>query len=634
MWIMARYYDGPPAKSAQGAVDYVGGHLQDSKEVGPFSRVKGYLSREGLIEPVIDPDPWSKVGWDGIGLPPPRLLRNLCQGCDIDGSKITRQQVLFRTPREIVISLPCELSEATKDDPESAHALLQVAALANLESLEEGCTRGRSGKGRKAQPDWVEAKPLVLNYLHAENRAKEPDLHLHGYIFPVALAEDGFRAFDNGLHVARLSKEGGARDRITQAVVQAAAERGYIVEIEPGRADGEGAQGARVVCPDGRVIERGSVFRERRAEILAAQEIKRELGQAPLTHRELELVRRESGKIPSSIKGVKRRDRLEKKLRAFGLLDGEGRIQEANELEKALQEVEAGMAVAQVSLQELGAMSHAQEAADLTMDRRIGLTAHVPAIIPDTDQARIRWTTSYDQVLELVAANPEGLGTAGLDKKTRDNLSKLKRAGILAGEKQDGLMRYTLAPAGLARLKTGRRDQAQTFKIVEGMVAAAVERTVSPDRVRGRLESAGIKVVPEAGRFEIGAAGRTVTDPELMAKTAIQTETPSAPDRAWWRRLWDMRRELPEILRRAILSPAEWARRWSHAAGKEDADLARHQDQVRRGKLAARTAAEAAEAERKKKEMEAATIPGAHRTHPNSPTASTPSKEIGHGIRK
>lgn len=95
-----------------------------------------------------------------------------------------------------------------------------------------------------------------------------------------------------------------------------------------------------------------------------------------------------------------------------------------------------------------------------------------------------------------------------------------------------------------------------------------------------------------------------------------------------------MRRELPEILRRAILSPAEWARRWSHAAGKEDADLARHQDQVRRGKLAARTAAEAAEAERKKKEMEAATIPGAHRTHPNSPTASTPSKEIGHGIRK
>ena len=71
MWIMARYYDGPPAKSAQGAVDYVGGHLQDSKEVGPFSRVKGYLSREGLIEPVIDLVPWAKVGWDGIGLPLP-----------------------------------------------------------------------------------------------------------------------------------------------------------------------------------------------------------------------------------------------------------------------------------------------------------------------------------------------------------------------------------------------------------------------------------------------------------------------------------------------------------------------------------------------------------------------------------
>ncbi len=566
MWIMARYYDGPPAKSPQGAVDYVGGHLEDSKEVGALCKVKGYLSREGLIEPVIDPEPWRRVGWDGLGLPPPRLLRNLCQGCDIDGNKITRQQVLFRAPREIVISLPCELSEALQDDPESAHAVLQAAAMANLETLEEGCTRGRSGKGRTVQPDWVPAKPLALNYLHAQNRSGEPDLHLHVYIFPVVLAKDDFRAFDNGLHIARFSQPGGARDRVTQAVVRASADRGYIVEIEPSTAIGNEHNGARVVCPDGRVIERGSVYRHRRAEILAAQEMRRELGLTPLTHREVERVRRETGEIPSALKGIRRKELLEAKLRGLGALDPLGRIMEGPALTTALQVMEEGMAAAQVSLQDLKRLPHSKEAVTIVMKRRMALGKAEPEVMPDNFQARIRWIAAYDQALTMVASAPDGLRTDNLSKKVRDDLSKLKRAGILLGGKVHGRMVYTLSPEGEARFHRGQKDQYEAVQAVNYLVGHAMTGAPSPARVRGRLESIGIQVSPSVGAFQIGTIGRVVVSPDLMRETGIQLETPAEADRPWWQRWWDRRHDLPDLLKQAILTPAEWTARWSIAA--------------------------------------------------------------------
>ena len=597
MWIMARYYDGPPAKSPQGAVDYVGGHLEDSKEVGALSRVKGYLSREGLIEPVIDPEPWRRVGWDGLGLPPPRLLRNLCQGCDIDGNKVTRQQVLFRAPREIVISLPCELSEALQDDPESAHAVLHAAAWANLETLEEGCTRGRSGKGRKVQPDWVPAKPLALNYIHAQNRSGEPDLHLHVYIFPVVMARDDCRAFDNGQHIARLSKLGGARDRVTQAVVRASADRGYTVEIEPSTAKGNEHNGARVVCPDGRVIERGSVYRHRRAEILAAQEMRRELGLTPLTHREVERVRRETGEIPSALKGIRRKELLEAKLRGLGALDREGRILKGRDLLAALQVMEEGMAAAQVSLQGLKRMPHSKEAVTIVMNRRVALGKAEPEVMPDNFQARIRWIAAYDQALAMVATAPAGLRTDNLSKKVRDDLSKLKRAGILLGRKVNGRIVYTLSTEGETCLHQGQKDQNGAVQAVNLLVGHAMAGVATPALVRGRLESIGIQVSPSDGAFQIGTIGRVVVAPDLMRETGIQPDTPAEADRAWWQRWWDRRHDLPELLKQAILTPAEWTARWSTAAAAAAATVVRGQMAKAKQRMKDLTAGESAASE-------------------------------------
>lgn len=578
MWVQARVNDGVKASSPQGVADYVGVHLADSEELGELPRVHGYLDRDGRVEPIVDVDLWRRVGWDGQGLPPERLVKAVTMGCDIEGRKLSRQRSLYQAPDETVISLPSELSEALRDDPETAHELLRVALRENLAAWEEACVRRRSGQGRKTSPGWASARPLALNYCHAENRAGEVSYHAHSMVFGLALSEDGrWQSVDNRRYVTQLSKPGGARDRMTRAIIEEAARRGYQVELVAGPASAAPglAQGARVVCPDGRVIERGSVGRTRRAEILAAQELRRELGLAPLTHREVELVRRSSGQIPAEVKGPARKEVFAAKLRALGLLDGEGCILPPEHQVAGLQTMEAGMADAQVSLADLPTLPHAREAAELVKTRRKDLVAQVPEIVPSTDAARIRWTTAYDQVLDLVAASPDGLRTDGLDKKVRDDLSKLKRAGILTGEKVAGRMVYQMTELGQARLDQGRKDQAQVERIVERLVPQAIEGADSPTQVRGRLLSLGLKVRPDQDRIEMGSVGRVLKSPELIAATGIQVDTPAAPDRAWWQRWWDRRHDLPDLLRQAIFRPEEWARRWEQAAATALGDLVR-----------------------------------------------------------
>lgn len=579
---LIRYYDGEGPASAQGVVNYVGTHLQSPQEAGSLGMVRGYLTKEGKVEPLVHSATWQLVGWDGVGLPPARLIRNLCKGRDLRGHQLTRARNLFRAPKELLITLPSELSEAMKDDPVAAYETTCRAIEVAVESVTESAVRKRSGKSPKDPSDWAPAQILFLAYPHAMNRAEEAELHGHIYIFPPALAEDGqWRTFENYGHIALLSKSGGGRQRVTEAVIAEAARWGYKVEIVPGKAAGAGAQGARVTCPDGRIIERGSVLRTRRPEILAAQEMVRECGAPPLTRQQVELVRRETGRFPAELKGIKRQDLLKKKLRALGFLDPDGRVLPSAKLIAAYQAMETGMATAQVSLTDLPEMPHAQAAAEIIKSRRKTLAVQVPELTLNTNQARIRWTATYDRVLELVAAAPEGLTTDGLDKPTRDNLSKLKRAGVLLGEKVDKRMVYTLGPAGVARLARGRAEQVEAEALVTDIAGQAIQGAHSPGQIRGRLEMLGILANPALERFELGAIGRVVEAPTLMTRTGIRPETKPIPDIPWWERWWRQSQRLPELLRRAILHPAEVMQRWSKEWGQKAAKAVQAQAKVR-----------------------------------------------------
>ena len=378
--------------------------------------------------------------------------------------------------------------------------------------------------------------------------------------------------YDKTEHVARLSKPGGARERATDALIAIAARYGYIVELIRGKAEGSGPQGARVTCPDGRVIERGSVKRSRRLEVLAAQEMARECGAAPLTRREIEKVRKMTGRFPAKLKGIKRSDKLRNKLTALGFLDPEGRIHPPVGFTAACQTMEENMAIAQVTLSDLPLLPGASTAAEGIKEKRKALRAQVPGVEPNTNQARIRWTSTYDRVLELVASYPEGLTTDDLDQPTRDNLSKLKRAGILRGVKTHGRMHYTLGPEGEERLARGRQEQAEVETLVARIAHQAMVGSGSPGQVRGRLEMLGIQTNPPLGRFEIGAVGRVVEDPELVASTGIQATTDTLPDHPWWERWWMRFHKLPEVLKRAIMQPLEVMERWSQEVGRMAAE--------------------------------------------------------------
>ena len=564
MDVLMRYHDGEGPKTPQGLVDYLGVHLQASREIGDFKTVDGYLNKEGEVLPLVqNRELWRGVGWSGEGLPPENLIKNLVMGFDLAGNKLNASRALFKPPKELLLTLWCELSEALRHRPDVAHAILCQGLAANTRCLEEEATRQRSGKGRKVEADWARAQVLELDYLHAENRGKEAAYHAHALIFPACLSKAGtWRAFNNLAHISKLSKPGGARDQVTSAMISEAARWGYKVEVARGKSTGAGSQGARVTCPDGHVIERGSIKRNRRAIILACQEMVRELGAPPLTPKQVELVRRETGRFPAEMSGVKLREALEKKLRILGFLDREGRIQEAAVVMAALARMEVGMAVAQVSLQDLPDLPSAGDGAEIIKERRKALVQAVPELSPNTDQARIRWTAAYDEALELVAAHPEGLGTDNLNKHMRDNLSKLKRAGVLAGEKIAGRMLYRLGPNGTERLHSGRREQSEVEAAVTTMVQSAMEDYPSPDLVRGRLEMVGITTNPRQDRFEVGAVGRVLQAPELIEKTGIGVETPVTPDLPWWERWLDQLRQLPQVLKKAIMAPAEVLQRW------------------------------------------------------------------------
>jgi len=463
MDLMIRYHDGPGMGSPTGVVVYFGGHLQETKEAGGLETCSGYLSRDGQVKPEVhNPDLWCEVGWDPAKqeLPPPELLRQLSMGYDLHKNKLTQGRGLFRQPKEALITLPAELSQSLKDHPEVALEILRATVAAHLREAEREAIRVRVGNGIR---EWQEARTLSLAYFHAENRGGEVHFHAHTLTFIPAKAADGtWRSWDNGRNVMRLSKPGGGREKATDAMLGEARRQGLEVDLRRGvaaKAPGM-AQGATVKGLDGQVIEAGSLDRKRRVEILAAQELKQELGGiVPLTPRELEIVRKVSGKLAiQDLSGERRRLALAEKLNAFGMLGPDGRILPKAELAEKLKGYEQKLALAQVQLEDGASLPGAWEkhlaAANLIQAKREQVAKVAgPGVDLEASMktARIRWTKDYARVLGMVQ-EAGGLSTKDLDKRDRDLLSKLKKAGLLEAQKVGGLNEYRITEPGMARL--------------------------------------------------------------------------------------------------------------------------------------------------------------------------------------
>jgi hypothetical protein len=474
MDVMVRYNDGPGMVSPMGVVVYFGGHLQDTKEAGGMAACVGYLSRDGQVKPEVhNPDLWREVGWDPAktDLPPPELLRQLSMGYDLHGTKLTQGQGLFRSPKEALITLPGELSASLKNHPDIALDILRETVQAHLREVEREAVRVRTGGGNR---EWQEARTLSLYYIHAENRGGEVHFHAHTMTFiPAQMPDGSWRSWDNGRNMMRLSKPGGGREKMTDAMLATVRKHGLEIELKRGVASlapGQ-AQGATVKGLDGRTIEAGSLDRKRRVEILAAQELKQELGGiAPLTPRELEIVRKVSGKLAiQDLSGERRRLALAEKLNALGMLGDDGRILPKVELVEKLKVYEQKLALAQVQL-EAGISLPIGEKFRAAAQRVQKVREQVASIAgPELDlgastkAARIRWTKDYQRVLGMVQ-EAGGLSTKDLDKRDRDLLSKLKKSGLLEAQKVGGLNEYRLTESGLARLGEVRVSRSEVVR--------------------------------------------------------------------------------------------------------------------------------------------------------------------------
>jgi len=455
--LFGRFNDGPQPKTPSAVSIYVGGHLAPTLEAGDLAEAPGYLSREGTIIPLVsDPELWAEVGWDAgkHPLPSGKLIENLTQGFDYYGHKLAGRGQ-FRAPKEVVFSLPSELSVALMELPPSRR--LEV-----MQDLHRTWTQERDQVAVRIMKDgdrtWEQAKTLSLGFVHLEDRAGEPSLHFHDYAFPVAKDMNGrWRAYENGKAANDMPK---LRAKLTDAAIASCAKHGIKIDWPRGLAkerDGE-VHGVTVTLPGGRVIEAGSLNRTRRGDVLAAQAIRETLGVPALTPKELELVRRETGKLPIEIKGVKRRDYLVKKLNGLGMLDPEGRILPVAEIEARLPKIAEGLEVAAAKLRQVPMPGSQADPVALVEQKIQDIKTAVPAITQQVEAAqvagRIRWTQDYQRVMDQVAVAGK-LRTDGLTKQDRDLLSKLKKAGLLEGEMIDGRMEYGISELGRLRLSRG-----------------------------------------------------------------------------------------------------------------------------------------------------------------------------------
>lgn len=349
-------------RSSGDVLHYLKTHLMDRTEAGALLSLHAYLDSESHVVPIVlNRDLWEEFGLspDDIQLPG-KLVFNACQGMDIFGAQIAGI-AMYSAPKEFILTLHCETSEAFEPYPEVAWHTLHAMALEAISEMESRATRARIACGEK---EWRHARMLAVLFIHGRNDENEPHFHGHLLVFPIVKEPNlGWRVYDDGESFLSLNSVGGLREKSGEAGRREAAKHGFKISYKVGLASLIEPNGSTVVCPDGQVIEAGTVFRKRSATILAHRRLKEFLCVPALTKREAILVIGNPGFSAWDLPGVSRPAKLEHKLKGLGLLDEDDKILSGQHLVGAIKRVDESMAMAQASLVGMSPVSKVQSKA-------------------------------------------------------------------------------------------------------------------------------------------------------------------------------------------------------------------------------------------------------------------------------
>jgi len=450
-------FSGAYALPSSGAVlHYFSTHLMDRTEAGALLSLSGYLDTEDHVVPIVlNRDLWEEIGLrlDETQLPE-KLLFNVCQGMDLHGVQIANI-AMYAAPKEFILTLHCEVSEAFEVRPEVGWKAIAAMAKKVITEMESRATRVRGASGER---EWRPARMLAVLFIHGRNQEDEPHFHGHLVVFPIVREVDlGWRAYHDGESFLNLNAVDGLRAKGGAAACREAAKHGFKITYKDGLASLTEPNGATVECPDGHVIEAGTVYRKRTALILAHKRLKEFLHVPALTKREVMLVQGNPGLSARELPGVTRPAKLEHKLRGLGLLDEDEKIHSGQKLVGAIKRVDESMAMAQASLIGMSPVSKVQSKAlgDALESRRKDLVKGFPelSLQNSSKSAKIQWTRSFTRLLQEVHdAGREGLSLSDVREDDHDTFLVLLRAHLLHLEVSNGRRAAMITEIGEQRL--------------------------------------------------------------------------------------------------------------------------------------------------------------------------------------
>ena len=540
--------------SPSGLALLVKDHLQSPQECGCFALLEGARDREGRLFPALyNYNLWCEVGHiPGTSQLQKKLLLYLCMGMDVDGNQLAQTE-LFRLPVVALLTFPSEVSMALDYDPQIAYRVVWETAMAYCREIDKSAVTVRIGGGESESRS---AKTLSAVFLHARNKAGEPQLHAHVLTFPSALDGAGiWRTYSNRVFMRALHAKGGGRQQISEAMIASLGRCGYEADIHPGRSSPDKCHGARVTCPGGLVIHPGSVPRLRSAQVDAKMALWLALGTSLLTDRELSRVLQQVGQYPVAAAGGQRQDRFQKKLETLQLLDPEGRI--TQDLLSGLSALDVVMATVEASLRDLP-IRESVMASQVVREHRDRLCAQVPEICTDEWLALHAWTTRYDDLLELVATG--GYDWEAVAPEIKKIVYLLERAGVMQKQWMYGGQGYSLTTKGEARRALGLQEAAEIKAVVPELFAYVSDGQAPPEVILGRLQLAGVHV--HGIQLQFRRLGRVVEAGEQIRAAGIESSTSIVPDFSWWQWYWDHRHDLPAILNKVVLHPEELPASW------------------------------------------------------------------------
>lgn len=518
-------------RSAHDVAHYIRTHLMDPSEAGALLSLSGYLDNENHVVPVfLDRNPWEELGLSpGDVQIPPQLVFHSCQGMDLHGAQVA-QIAMYSAPKEFILTVHCETSEALERYPEVAWHTLHAMAMEALAELESRATRVRIVCGER---EWRRAKMLAVLYIHGRNSENEPHFHGHLLIFPIVQEPDlGWRVYQDGESFLRLNTVDGLRSKVGAAARREVARHGFQLTYAEGLASFVQPNGATVVCPDGQRIEAGSVIRKRTAMILAHRHLKQFLGVPALTKNEVRLVQEYSGQPFPNLPRTAHHSKFLIKLRGLELLDEDDHLLSDQKLALVVRSIDESMARAQASVMGISRGSKPQRnvLSEAIESKRMDLVRGFPelSLQGSTKSAKIKWTAAFTRTLEQVAASgTEGLSLEQVGQEDSDTFLILLRTHLLTLKASEGRRAFLITEYGERRLSEVQAAvKAASDLRYEGLnhIPVPIPSPLAPEEPRRKCVMKRLE--PNAIEKEVTLQKKTTVENKTAVEKEITREIP------------------------------------------------------------------------------------------------------------